>query len=364
MDFPGIDAAGGFDGVDFGARPDQVFGSNIQLDAKQYSLFGEASLDLTDRLAVTVGGRYFSVKQNSDTLFFGVLAATPGISESFKFKEDGFNPKINLSYKLSDDQLVYAQAAKGFRLGGTNQPVPQAPCGAELAALGFDQPPPSFASDTLWNYEVGAKTSLAGGRITANAALYYIDWKKPPLAVDLQCGFSTLINAGQFKIYGAELDLEARPAEGVVLRAGAAYNHGELSGALPVLGGIDGDRVPQTPKWTFNASADYDFPLAIGGDGTRGFVHVDYRFVGNRVTNFPGSPNYSGYFRLPSYNLVGFRAGATLGGVTLEAFLDNAFDERAVLNETRFVRAYDENPGTAIYTNRPRTGGIKASVAF
>lgn len=362
VDFPGIDAAGGFDSTAFGARRDQVFGSNIILKTRQIAVFGEATLAIVPQLQVTLGGRYFDVRQNSSTFFFGILSASPGTRDAFRFKENGFNPKVNVTYKVTPDHLVYAEASKGFRLGGTNEPIPASICGGDLAALGFSEPPPSFESDTLWNYEAGAKTSWAGGRLTVNAAVYRIDWKKPPLAADLRCGFSTLINAGKFKITGAELDIEARPIDGLVLRGGAAYNRGQLAGDLPVLGGIDGDRIPQTPKWTLNASGDYDFPLVSGG--SRGFVHLDWRYVGNRVTLFPNSPNYSGFFRLPSYNLVGFRAGATLGRWTVEAFVDNVFDERAILNKTNFARAFDENPGTAIYTNRPRTGGLKASLPF
>ena len=360
-DLPGIDAAGGFDSTDFGARPDQVFGSDITLKTRQIALFGEATFKVIESLELTLGGRYFDVRQDSSTFFFGVLSASPGERNDFRFSEDGFNPKVNLTYRVTPDHLVYVQASKGFRLGGTNQPIPASICGQELADLGFSSPPDSFKSDSLWNYEAGAKTSWADGRFTANAAVYRIDWTNPPLAVDLRCGFSTLINAGKFRINGAEMDLEARPVPGLVLRGGGAYNNGRLVGDLPVLGGLDGDRVPQTPRWTLNASGDYDF--ALGAD-SRGFVHANWRYVGDRYTLFPNSPNYSGVFRLPAYHLVGIRAGALFGRWSVEAFVDNLFDERAVLNQTAFARAFDENPGTAIYTNRPRTGGVKASIAF
>lgn len=293
------------------------------------------------------------------------MLAVPRVgSEHFQFEEEGFNPKVNLTFRWTDDTLLYAQAAKGFRLGGTNEPVPEALCASDLAGLGFTTPPRSFASDSLWNYEAGAKTALLDGRLTLNGAAYVIDWNRPPLGVDLLCGFSTIVNAGAFDVSGAELDLEARPLDGLTLRAGAAYNRGELDGELSPLGGHDGDRIPMTARITFNASVDYEFPLPIGAGGVSSFVHADYRHTGDRVTLFPDNPSYVGHFVLPSYDLVGLRGGISWERWSVEIFVDNLLDERAELNRTAFYRAFDAIPGTAIVSNRPRTYGLKVGFTY
>jgi iron complex outermembrane recepter protein len=364
LTFSGIDAALGLSGPDFGAAPDQVYVSDISLRTRQYSLFGEVSFELTERLAATVGGRAFRVEQDSDVWFAGLLAVPRVGTEHFALEEDGFNPKVNLTYRLSDDALVYAQAAKGFRLGGTNEPVPEAQCSGDLADLGFTRAPRSFESDSLWNYEAGAKTALLDGRLTLNGAAYVIDWKRPPLGVDLLCGFSTIVNAGAFGIAGAEVDLEARPVSGLTLRAGGAYNRGELDGDLPPLGGQDGDRIPMTARLTYNASVDYEFPLPVGGGSVEGFVHLDYRYTGDRVTLFPANPSYVGYYKLPAYDLVGVRGGVAWDHWSVELFVDNVLDERAELNRTDFYRGFDTIPGTAIVSNRPRTYGLKVAFAY
>ena len=364
LTYPGIDDALGAPGSDFQAKPDQVFNSDIELLTKQYALFGEATLDVTDALSLTLGGRAFRADQDSTVRFVGLLAVPRVGTTKFSTNEDGFNPKFNVTYRLTGDDLVYAQAAKGFRLGGTNEPVPDTLCADDLANLGFASAPESFESDSLWNYEIGAKTSWAGGRLLLNAAAYVIDWEKPPLAVDLLCGFSTIVNAGAFDINGAEFDLEARPIEGLTLRLGGAYNDGRLNGDLPPLGGVDGDRIPMSPRTTFNASVDYDFPLPAAGADASAFVHANFRYVDDRVTLFPANPSYVGYFDLPSYELVGLRAGLQWERWSVEAFADNVFDERPNLNQTLFYRAFDKIPGTAIVTSRPRTIGLRLAFTY
>jgi outer membrane receptor protein involved in Fe transport len=361
--YPGIDAEVGIDSTDFAAAPDQVYGSEVRLETTQIAVFGEVELALTDRLTASVGGRYFDVTQDSAVTFFGIFADPQIGTQTFDFSAEGFNPRFNMTYDLSEDHMVYAQAARGFRLGGTNEPIP-ATCAGDLASLGFSSAPSFFESDSLWNYELGAKTAWANGRFVVNGAAYVIDWEGPPLSVDLDCGFSTLINAGAFTIRGVEVDVEARPLDSLLLRFGASFNEAELSGDLPSVGGVDGDRVPQTPRLTLNASVDYDFPLGWFGLDGEGFVHADIRHVSERVTLFPGSVALSGYFELPAYEIVGLRAGAEFGRVSVEGFVENAFDERAVLNQTAFARAFSEIPGTAIYTNRPRTVGVRLGVGF
>jgi hypothetical protein len=93
-------------------------------------------------------------------------------------------------------------------------------------------------------------------------------------------------------------------------------------------------------------------------------VHADYRRVGERVTLFPNNPSYVGYYRLPAYDLVGLRAGVQWSRWSVEAFADNVFDERPVLNKTLFYRAFDRIPGTAVVTDRPRTIGLRFGFVY
>src|SRR3546814_11500635 len=109
---------------------DLIFVSDIALRERQFALFGEVVVPVGDKLKVTGGGRYFDARQRSSVRFGGVFADPNTGTSSFRNKEDGFNPKLNLAYEFDRDRMVYVQAAKGFRLGGTNEPVPAAACAA------------------------------------------------------------------------------------------------------------------------------------------------------------------------------------------------------------------------------------------
>src|SRR3546814_16960445 len=100
--------------------------------------------------------------------------------------------------------MVEVQAAKGFRLGGTNEPVPAAACAADLAARGLDAAPQSYASDNLWNYEAGAKTQWFDRALTVNVAAYKIRWKNPPVTAHTGCGFNVYVNRSEERRVGKE----------------------------------------------------------------------------------------------------------------------------------------------------------------
>jgi len=107
--------------------------------------------------------------------------------------------KAGVAYRPSDDTLLFMNAAEGFRPGGTNSIFTEAIvelCEADLAALGLSAPPFDFESDSLWSYEVGAKTNWLDHRLTANLTAYHIDWSDMQTAKDLDCGITFIANAG------------------------------------------------------------------------------------------------------------------------------------------------------------------------
>jgi hypothetical protein len=174
---------------------------------KQYAIFSEETLHLTDKLSLIGGLRYFRTRVGSDrfvraSLFQGPVDYAEPLGPA---TETGFTPKVELAYKPNQDLLVYALASRGFRAGGpTRKPADLPSCNAELAALGLT-PEDSFDSDSVWNYEAGAKTVWADGKLTANVAGYYIDWKNIQQELQLQCGFAFTTNCGKATRTGAEL---------------------------------------------------------------------------------------------------------------------------------------------------------------
>ncbi|WP_339336597.1 TonB-dependent receptor, partial [uncultured Maricaulis sp.] len=173
--------------------------SNTQLT--ESALFGELGWDITDRLSITVGGRYYEYELESvSTVDFPLfeapsytpltlseirdLAFDPALAQS----DDGFLYKFNIAYDLSDEILAYFTVSEGYRIGASNGlgPCPAfdplATQGACALAPGqqygpnpgdiaqFDER--QFGPDQTTNYELGAKTTWAGGAITLNGAIF------------------------------------------------------------------------------------------------------------------------------------------------------------------------------------------------
>src|SRR5262249_13095581 len=140
------------------------------------------------RLTATVGLRRYSYRSHVDTAVSGFLSTTGSdeIARSTAPENNhGINPKVDISYNFSKDLLVYATAAKGFRPGGGNQPIPISGtlgdiCEANLQAnhgtTDFVPAPLQFGPDTVWSYELGEKLRTFDGRVTLNSAVYFERW--------------------------------------------------------------------------------------------------------------------------------------------------------------------------------------------
>ena len=353
----GVDASGGFDSTTFGAAKDQLYVSAIDLKERQVAIFGEVVVPVGDHLKATVGGRYFDAKQRSSVRFGGIFA-DPNIGTfPFRNSESGFNPKFNLSYEFDRDHMIYAQAAKGFRLGGTNEPVPATSCAADLAARGLAKAPDSYKSDSLWNYEVGAKTSWLDRALTVNVSAYHIDWKNPQVTAQLGCGFNIFVNAGGLKIDGGELETVIRPTDGLTIRGGFGYTNSRLTEDLAFVSGRKGDHAPFVPKWTMSGSIDYTHDLS---DDLEGFVFLSYQ--GNDVRNTRFNPTLAANSRLPAYDIINARVGVTADRWSLELFVENLGNSRGLTNRNFYPFALTAMTQMEVVT--PRTIGIDVSAKF
>jgi iron complex outermembrane recepter protein len=330
----------------------QLLDQTGRQEETQHALFGELTYKFTEKLSATVGLRYFDIDQrdtlvNNDINILG-LGLTDGVSET---GESDSVMKFNVNYRASDDVLLWVTASQGFRIGGTN------------TTPGIPDENRTYGSDTLWNYEVGARTSWYDNRLVLNSALYYIDWSDIQLALPLGTAFGT-INAGQARIIGAELELHARPAAGLDLALAAGYNDGELTEDTPGAPagpnpGFKGDRLPGVPRLNLAASAQYTFPLSSGG--LDGFGRVDYSYTGDSTTTFNDLSTANGlpsHFDPGAYGLLNLRLGMQSERWTAALFVENATDERAEL--------LIDNAAVAqrITRNRPRTFGMNVRYNF
>jgi outer membrane receptor protein involved in Fe transport len=369
---PGFASASGFDlvvdenGVPIFLNPDnpdEIFGSDYKTTVEEPAVFGEVSYEFTDRLKATVGLRWYEVKTTAGGYQEGfAFGGARGVDPDVTTKEDGVNPKVQVDYKLTPDHMVYAMAAKGFRPGGLVPAVPLSPalgCDVALGEIGVTpEQARRYESDSLWNYELGAKTSWLENRLTVNAAVFYIDWKDIQQNVLLPCGFQFRANAGAAESKGFELEVQARLAEGLDLSLGIGHQDAEItesSATIPQL--QPGDRVYQVPDWTGNASLFYTHPLGALLEFKAG---VDYAYVGDSesANNTPFTPRVR-----PSYDLLDARIGVGWNSFDVSLVGKNLTDEQANFGDNRSIAA--ETPGRPrLVTNQPRTIGLEFTADF
>lgn len=335
----------------------------VDQDLRQLAVFGELTYSFTDHLDLTLGGRYFDIRQNS--LFvanpLAVFVTADAAFRQSSLKEDGFNPKATLSFKPSESFLVYATAAKGFRPGGFNQPVSNNPqCLAEFDQIGFNpNDVAGFTSDSLWSYELGVKGDALDRNVRFNGAVYQIDWKNIQLRNQLQCGFTIFDTASKARIRGAEGSLDVRVADGLTMSVNTAYNDAKLLSASLTTGAIAGDRLLGVPKFTIAGTAEYEFAVASDVDA---FVRFDASYVSTYKSFFSTQTN-NGALRnrdLGDFVIVNGRVGlfSSDSGWDAQLFVSNIFNK---LGETG---AQNDIFGDVVFQTRPREIGVQVSKRF
>src|SRR5580692_8097917 len=179
----------------FGSEP-VYYNWNDFLDV-QKAAFGELNIDLAPGLQATLGDRIYRQSQRYGVYINGVLNGGVTTPASYSTSEvSGTTPKYGLSYHITPDAMTYATVSKGYREGGPLFPFPST-CNGDLANLGLSGAPTAYKPDSIWNYELGAKTEWLDHRLTINGAVYYIDWTNIQQTITLPtCSFVFTGNFG------------------------------------------------------------------------------------------------------------------------------------------------------------------------
>jgi iron complex outermembrane recepter protein len=276
----------------------QVDGPN-NLATKNFAFFGQVDYKLTDKLGITVGGRYtnenksfegFQADNNGLTYkilsFLGVppcadistsiseacriAAGFPNPGEPLRYYIAGtqkktfknFSPKVSLQYHPTDDVMAYATWSKGYKTGGwttrLSNPLPTAP---------------GFSPEKATTYELGLKSTLIERKLQVNAAVFQTEYKG--IQLNFQQGSSpTIQNAGDARIKGFEVEVTAAPTDSLTLNASVGYTDAKYTAVLapaqvapnPFQAGVFvGAVLPKSPKWKFNFSPRYQVNLGNGG---------------------------------------------------------------------------------------------------
>lgn len=342
----------------FGASPDSIADVGEEISTEQIAIFGEIVWQISDQWELTAGLRAFDWSSEADIFSAGLVDA--GFKQrSGEADETGLSPKLNLTYRASDDVLIYGVASKGFRIGGVNGPINRSLCGPDLNAIGGGDTPEAFDSDELWNYEIGAKTSWMDNSLYINVSGYKIEWKDIQSQVLLPtCGFFFKDNSGDVDIWGMEVEIIAAPTDNLDLYFTASWTDGELVSDPNTLGvstfGADGDRVPNVPKFQASASLSYQWPGAF--EGFDAFLRASMQYAGSSYSqfnddasaiNFPKTP------KVPSYFSGDISFGIESEAWQLSLFVKNVTDEEIVTAVDT-----DRLQPTTNSRARPRTVGL------
>ncbi|MFT4075138.1 MAG: TonB-dependent receptor [Asticcacaulis sp.] len=314
----------------------------------EQAVFGELSYNFTSKWKLTFGGRLFQTEVYSGTLQDGFSTYnttthidTPVFSESTS-KDSGFSPKVALTWKPSEDLMVYGLVSKGFRFGSPNVPG--------LSAYDI---PSGSTSDELINYEVGMRSNWLGNKLLLDATLFYVDWTDIQLRLQTPDYFNYSANGGAAKSQGVEFAATWRATDRLDLSTSITYTDAELTEDMYILyygTAKAGTALPGSSKWSVANSLAYRFSGPLNPVFTLTHSYLS-RGLSDLSSAAIGSPNYQG-----DYNLFNARLKIDIGdGTSLSFYADNIADERGV------TRQVSEVNGTGQGIIKPRTLGMRVT---
>jgi iron complex outermembrane recepter protein len=330
--------------------PAGIFTDTLYDSYSEIAGYADVTYHPTANFKVLTGVRYSSDKETSITPYYGILFGPP-TTDVGSSSDNSVTYLVAPSYSFNNDNMVYLRVASGFRPGG--------PTGVSASNL-IQGAPETYAPDKLTNYELGYKASFPQQQMTLDMSAFDIEWKNIQLLQNVN-GFVVTANGSNARSTGMELAWMWRPMTGVDLSATADYTHAYLTADAPGIGGKAGDDLPDTPEFSANVAADYDFPITAQLDG---FAGVDYQYEGERHIDFiAGKP--AGFITpiMPGYSTVDFRVGVNRGNVSVEAYVKNIGNAYGMLQLVSQVRN-GYGPPLAASVIAPRTFGLSITAQF
>jgi iron complex outermembrane receptor protein len=231
---------------------------DVDQDTDAWAVFTSFDWHLTERLTLVTGARYTDEEidfQGGTTFNIGNTPVFPVTSTDDEFTDDNVSYRVALEFRPNDDMLVYGSFSTGFKSGGFTGDFTLDP--EELEP---------YDSEEVDAYELGSKTTLAGGMVQLDAAVFYYDYQNIQTTVPAPSGLAfPLSNMDSADIWGIDLELTASPVEGLDLRVGAGYLDTEVNDNArdPVSGDLlfDGNDLPNSPEFQVFGLARYEFPI-------------------------------------------------------------------------------------------------------
>jgi iron complex outermembrane recepter protein len=359
--------------------PDKYFATDFtHADSSELAGFGDLTYHINDQFWVTAGLRYGRVSAqgfddgggynsnyfvNALSGITGPLTLTPTVAGPGP-KAEASKPsyKGSVSYKPSSNLTTYATVSTGFR-----SPVINAQAGQASIVNPKDIIIPSGAtSDNLKNYELGAKSTWLDGRLNANVAIYYIDWKNIQVQANrVSDSIQFATNIGGAKSKGLELEITAIPIPGLTVGLNGSYNHARVTQLsaeeAAISGAVDGARL-SAPIMQGALNVDYAFDLS---SRVKAAWSGSLQHVGSFPNSFPDVPGQPGvgsatYGYTDTYNTVNTNFRVAIDRrLTVALYCENVLDSAAI--------AY-VHPEAFIASRygrlQPRTTGVRMNYDF
>lgn len=333
-----------------------IFGVDVAQKTETEGVFAHTEYAFTNEWKVIAGIREthesidYTYSSNVNVDFPPAYQLTPVPYDHATLSSNGVSGKVGLNYTPSKDLLVYLTVSEGYKGGGFPGDIAFLPYPANQPAGAYL---PAYASEKLYAYETGFKTTFADGMLVLNSSAYYYDWRNMQASTEIPYGTPpnvievfSLGNAGDAHIYGLDTDLTWRVTQELSLNAGVNLNHAKI-----VSGTYDNQTPVQSPKLSSTVALRYQSAETIGG--VRPFAQADYNY------------RSSIYFTLPNvvadsqggYGLLGLRAGVKSAdskwewsgwarNLTNKAYLADAFGAGSTFLGDRHLEA------------EPRTFGV------
>jgi iron complex outermembrane recepter protein len=340
-----------------GPGPFSTIVSNSTQKLDSLAGFAQATVRITEHTRVTAGIRYTWEKKTLDELQFGQLAFNPAVfvplipATSVSRSEQRPTWRLSLDQDLAPDVIGYLSYNRGYKSGGFNT---------------RDITNPPFAAETLDAYEAGIKSQFMNNRVRLNAAAFYYDYKN--IQVGRYTTTTVIYNGAKSRVYGFDVDLEARPTSEFTISGGLGYLNSKFTdfpvaqsssyvlvpgGAIITQGNASatGNRLPYSPSLSYTLGLTYRMPVSVG----------------TITGNF--SDNYSGrYFVEPDnkisqkpYHLLNASVAwdSPASRYVVRIFANN------LLNKAIFVQSASNATGyQADYPIAPFTYGLRLELSF
>jgi iron complex outermembrane receptor protein len=333
---------GGFfqDGTEESMGVTEYYGMTItdlegKTEKKTYSIFGQASYAFTEKLTATAGLRYDNEKQEYKEHTDGISTTTMmPYTTDYDMSDtwSSVSPRLSVDYRIKNEVMVYASAAKGYKAGGFTS--------GDAVDKKYDQ-------EEVMSYELGVKTNWLDDRLIFNLCGFYTN------ADDLQTFYYDANyqfryeNTAEAVMYGVETELVYHPVESLEFSAPIGYVHSEIKEHETA--SLVGNKVPMTPEYTVGLSAQYTHATGF-------FMRGEWNMVGQ---TYYDEENAHGQ---DAYGLLNAKLGYNAKNFSVSAFIKNALDKEHytyIYDTASMGYAYDY---AAIGT--PQTFGAEVTIQF